>query len=345
MSAIEPFEATLREHTPLTSISDPGALVEFLNQRGLQSDMVLEELKRITGEHKDVLKERDELKVKLDEAEKKAKEAFDGAAGLLNEREGRSSAPRGKRDVESDPLGVNGVNNEAESLSKPEPEATGDDEFFSYETEQKKSLEDELKEHQVEIKQQKEYINELSTENASLHQSLDMCQLDLEAMKNKISIKDREINNTQTQLEETTHKLEDAAKAREEAQEQEQEAAALLAQTEGEVVHLQDRLKEYQKNLSETHQELQEKAALAEENLKKYQKEHDENLKSGKYTQREEKGLDTLRNLVNTLRDQAREAEKAKTQAEDKAGDLHVKLQKMMIEVTTSHRKRRIREA
>ena len=48
VKAIEPFEATLREHTSLTSISDPGALVEFLNQRSLQSDMVMQEFKKVS---------------------------------------------------------------------------------------------------------------------------------------------------------------------------------------------------------------------------------------------------------------------------------------------------------
>jgi hypothetical protein len=37
VSQTEAFEATLREHTPLANVSDPGALVEFLNQRSLQS--------------------------------------------------------------------------------------------------------------------------------------------------------------------------------------------------------------------------------------------------------------------------------------------------------------------
>jgi hypothetical protein len=90
VSQTEAFEATLREHTPLANVSDPGALVEFLNQRSLQSEMVMQELKRITGEHRETVKERDELKGKLEEAEKKAKEAFDDAAGL---RRSRTTSP------------------------------------------------------------------------------------------------------------------------------------------------------------------------------------------------------------------------------------------------------------
>jgi hypothetical protein len=68
VSQTEAFEATLREHTPLANVSDPGALVEFLNQRSLQSEMVMQELKRITGEHRDTIKERYELKGKLEDA-------------------------------------------------------------------------------------------------------------------------------------------------------------------------------------------------------------------------------------------------------------------------------------
>ena len=72
---IEPFENTLRENTPLTSISDPKALVEYLNQVNLKGDMVLDELKRVSSE-------RDTYKQRLSEAEKSAKEAWNEVADL-----------------------------------------------------------------------------------------------------------------------------------------------------------------------------------------------------------------------------------------------------------------------
>ncbi|KAK4619991.1 Autophagy-related protein 23 [Fulvia fulva] len=53
VAAIEPFEATLREHTPLTSL-DSAALVEYLNQQNRQSEMIKDELKRVTGEQTDL---------------------------------------------------------------------------------------------------------------------------------------------------------------------------------------------------------------------------------------------------------------------------------------------------
>ena len=80
MGAIESFENTLREHTPLTSISDPGALVEYLNQLNLKGDMVLDELKRVSAE-------RTTFKQKVDEAERKTREAWDEVAKLREEKE------------------------------------------------------------------------------------------------------------------------------------------------------------------------------------------------------------------------------------------------------------------
>ena len=79
VSTIEPFETTLRENTPLTSINDPAALVEYLNQLNLKSDMVLDELKRVSSE-------RASFKQKLEEAEKKTKEALEGVEKLQEHR-------------------------------------------------------------------------------------------------------------------------------------------------------------------------------------------------------------------------------------------------------------------
>ncbi|KAL9102432.1 MAG: hypothetical protein Q9163_002424 [Psora crenata] len=80
VQAIDSFETSLRENTPLTSINDPNALVEYLNQVNLKSDMVLDELKRVSSE-------RDSYKRRLDEAEKKTKDARDEAEKLHVDRE------------------------------------------------------------------------------------------------------------------------------------------------------------------------------------------------------------------------------------------------------------------
>lgn len=234
VSQTEAFEATLREHTPLANVSDPGALVEFLNQRSLQSEMVMQELKRITGEHRDTVKERDELKMKLEEAEKKAKEAFDDAAGLRKEREEQAKAKsEAKQDNASsfDPLGADSVNDKAlpptpaTAEKKPEPKDAKNDTFFDHDND----LESQVKKHEEEIKQQREYINELETENATLCKDVDNTRLDLEAMKNKIGHRERETESLQTELEDAKKQVTELKTSRDAGNEEQQQAHDVLA--------------------------------------------------------------------------------------------------------------------
>ncbi|EQL30527.1 hypothetical protein BDFG_06927 [Blastomyces dermatitidis ATCC 26199] len=108
--SIEPFEACLRENTPLTSISDPRALTEYLNQVNLKGDMVLEELKRVTTE-------RDEYKKKFTEAEKSARDAQEEVANLRK----RSFSSDGKGSTHGE-----GVNRKtAPTIETPSASAEG----------------------------------------------------------------------------------------------------------------------------------------------------------------------------------------------------------------------------
>ncbi|TQS35720.1 hypothetical protein Golomagni_03850 [Golovinomyces magnicellulatus] len=59
--SIEVFEKQLKEYTPLSTISDPDAFVEYLNQLKLKSDIIIDEFKRVSAE-------RDEYKKKYDES-------------------------------------------------------------------------------------------------------------------------------------------------------------------------------------------------------------------------------------------------------------------------------------
>ena len=100
----------MRENTPLTSISDPSALVEYLNNMNLKGDMVLDELKRVSSD-------RDSFKQKFVEAEKKTQEALDEVASLRNSEANGTpkdavkgvpthEAVQPKELVNGDPLGV-----------------------------------------------------------------------------------------------------------------------------------------------------------------------------------------------------------------------------------------------
>lgn len=90
----------------LILIVDLDVLIEFFNQCSLQSDMVMEELKRVIGEYKIIVKECDELKVKLDEVDKKVKDVFDEVVGFKKE----CMIKEIFKEVEFDFLGVKVVN-------------------------------------------------------------------------------------------------------------------------------------------------------------------------------------------------------------------------------------------
>ncbi|KAL8707366.1 MAG: hypothetical protein Q9220_007590 [cf. Caloplaca sp. 1 TL-2023] len=75
VQTIDTFETSLRENTPLTSISDPRALVEYLNQLNLKGDLVVDELKRVSHD-------RDTYKEQVHDAEQRAREAWDEVTNL-----------------------------------------------------------------------------------------------------------------------------------------------------------------------------------------------------------------------------------------------------------------------
>jgi chromosome segregation ATPase len=313
-AAIEPFEAVLREHTSLTSIVDPSALVEFLSQKDLQKEMAMEELKRIDGECRNATKERDELKSQLDEAQRKV------ADGSGNDKVVKGS---------DDPLGVNSAE---VVVAKPKQNSTADDDFFSYDTElslaeaasaekssrfaqlesmiadQKVTIDrlqasnDEqrskveqlesqiasdatrLQQDQTDSQEHKDFINELSTENASLRQDLDITRLDLSAMNNKIHLKDNNIKEFEVQLKQTKALLEEAIK---------------------------------EKDATEASQR-QEKHAPAEKDVDTLQ-DH-------------QKRLETLDKVVKSLREQVKTTENARKATDAEAQDLRFKIQLMEAE-------------
>ncbi|PKS12387.1 hypothetical protein jhhlp_000591 [Lomentospora prolificans] len=122
--AVEPFERALKENTPLTSISDPNALVEYLSQLNLKGDMVMDELKRVSAE-KDELKklcntkdsELEKLKVELAEAKSQVS----------------SSTPEAKERHSSE--GDHAQTSAEKVLSGDEQERKGSEELFSFDSE------------------------------------------------------------------------------------------------------------------------------------------------------------------------------------------------------------------
>ena len=138
--SIEPFEAALRENTPLTSIGEPKAFTEYLNQSTLKSDMVMDELKRVTGE-------REEFRKKFEEAEKATQDALAEVAGLKEKK----------------------AETETKGADKPDETETSE-EFFSFENEVPR-LEGELKTKQEEVDNLKAEVERLKRDMSVTRES------------------------------------------------------------------------------------------------------------------------------------------------------------------------------
>ena len=184
IQAVEFFEASLRENTPLTSITDPAAFVEYLNQINLKSDMVLDELKRVTSD-------RDEFKKKSQASEAEAVTLREEVAELkrkvetldqqeLAEKENglsigsprttlvddnvsvKEKAPADSEQVKSPTTATATASRIASfSLFSPRQKAMSPpketEEFFSYESEQSR-IEAELQERQGEVEELKKQV-------------------------------------------------------------------------------------------------------------------------------------------------------------------------------------------
>lgn len=245
--SIEPFEKSLRENTPLTSISDPAALAEYLNQLNLKSDMVLDELKRVSTE-------RDKFKEELVQVKQRTKEAWDEVTnsrkqGDVNRSvesfDDQKSGSRSKEDhphslIEDDPLStsVKAQSNSTKSptgsiislpifppKSKPaKSPITHEDteDFFSYDSELPR-LESELKrrqnevyELQVEVAKLKGDLSVARESTQSMVGTLEEATRELQALRERKDQSDADFYNKRVSLETISQQLESDLRVTEE---------------------------------------------------------------------------------------------------------------------------------
>lgn len=233
IQAVEAFESTLRENTPLTSVNDADAFVEYLSQINLKSDMVLDELKRVTTD-------RDDMKKKLQASEDGAAKLRDEVAALKEK-----SVPVVQADPASEPAQAVSIsdsavvastdtdsvkdNAEPEPAAKspastssripsfslfsprskavsPPPKETSED-LFSFDSEHAR-LESELEERQTEVQDLKQQVNNLkgdlkvareSTE--SMVQSLETATRELHILREAKDKFDQTKMELQTQID------------------------------------------------------------------------------------------------------------------------------------------------
>lgn len=272
-TSIEPFERALRENTPLTTIKDPDALTEYLNQLNLKGDMVMDELKRVSTEKEDFKKkylaadkEIDELKEKVAalEAAKSAAETTDGektgtaVEPIKEEADTQTSPPTSA--VKSPVQSVLGIFSPKQKPVKDEDvsEETGED-FFSYDNEIPQ-LQADVESKNQEIQKLKSEVDDLRTElatakenSAGLAEHLEKASRELSESRDDSAVKEslqKQVSARDTEIKTLTERLGKS----------EEQLKDLQAQLEKEKAATTAAIKEKEERLAETcalHSELE----------------------------------------------------------------------------------------
>ena len=160
----------------MTSISDPTAFVDYLNQVNLKGDMVVDELKRVSSE-------RDKFKQRLRDAERSTKEAWDVMANL-----------RSSKDSMADPAGSGIVSIPGISAFSPKnnpadsPKARqGSEDLFCHD--------DEIPGLRRELQDRQEGIHVLEDEVKTLKGDLAVARESTQSMVQTLEEATRELNS------------------------------------------------------------------------------------------------------------------------------------------------------
>ncbi|KAL8994731.1 MAG: hypothetical protein Q9169_005370 [Polycauliona sp. 2 TL-2023] len=231
VQTIDTFEASLRDNTPLTSISDPRALVEYLNQLNLKGDLVVDELKRVSHE-------RDTYKQQVDEAEQRAREAWNEVANIRAAKDtDESEAAQSHHDTISSqttsPIVDQAKSERSPSLSAKSPTSpvksrTGSLPSLSIFSPKPKpvesplvkevkedlfSIDDEIPRLQSEVEERNTKINELQSEVTNLRGDLAVTRESTQSMVQSLEEATRELNSLRDHKDRSAGELEEQRQA------------------------------------------------------------------------------------------------------------------------------------
>ena len=254
-TSIEPFEKALRENTPLTSIRDPDALVEYLNQLNLKADMVMDELKRVSAE-KDTFRkqaaaaDKEVTSLKEDIAALKAgpQEPSESPAPQKHSADDDQDAETGETKPMQTPSAGKSPVAQVLGIFSPRQKPTGAAEATEVQSEDLFSFDNEIPQLQAELASRTEEVDRLKSDveelkaelstakesSAGLVQSLEAATLELseskdaqaaqQSLKTELDARNVELgelsgrfNEIQNQLRDKEKELEAAASALEEA--------------------------------------------------------------------------------------------------------------------------------
>ncbi len=227
--SIEPFEKALKEHTPLATIQDPDALIEYLNQLNLKGDMVMDEFKRVSAD-------RDDYKRKFEQAEKDASAAKEELATLKSSTGTASEATTERADTSSIDTPTASVKSPVSSVMgifspKQKPEVTDNkdvsEEFFSYDDEIPK-LQTEVKEKTAEVEELKSRVISLEKDLATAQESSSGLVADLEKATRELNTaKEAATGSEKSHQEKVDSQREEIRVLKEKLQAKETQLAAL----------------------------------------------------------------------------------------------------------------------
>jgi chromosome segregation ATPase len=264
--SIAPFEKALKENTPLTSIQEPEALLEYLNQQSLSRDMVMDELKRVTAEkdeYKKKYEQANKLKsealeqVKMLKAAEKAPETNDDKvevkdAATTPKSPEPAQAPEAAKSPIASALGIFSPKQKAQEDDKK----AGSSDFFSYEDELPQ-LKAQVEEKDIEIEDLKSSISTLETDLKAFkdtNEALSTTVQDLEKQLSEASAgSSEEVVKLQMQYAAKVAELE---KLKQGMEEQRQTLETLVAARDAEIERLRGALETKNSELVAKHGEL-----------------------------------------------------------------------------------------
>ncbi|KAG5933014.1 hypothetical protein E4U53_001128 [Claviceps sorghi] len=216
-TAIEPFEKALRENTPLASIRDPDALVEYLNQLNLRGDMVMEELKKVSADKDDFKKKHEQSEEKLRQALKDLETVQSTASTNANERESAEAQQAPTTAAEDAPDKVKSPVKSVLGMFSPKQKPRDDvakdssagEDFFSYD--------DEIPQLQAEVASKTEEIEQLKGKVDDLQRELSVARENSTSLAENLEKATKELSESheskdakealQTQLDERTREF------------------------------------------------------------------------------------------------------------------------------------------
>ncbi|EON98228.1 putative viral a-type inclusion protein repeat protein [Phaeoacremonium minimum UCRPA7] len=264
-TSIEPFERALRENTPLTSIKDPDALVEYLNQLNLKGDMVMDEFKRVSAE-------KDSFKQKYENADKeiaalkemveslragKSEEAVaqDKASSEAAPEEEKgddpatqhSRSPSATKSPVAQVLGIFSPKQKPQIPADSTADKENDEDFFSYDN--------EIPQLQAELEAKSSEIEKLRAEITSLRDELSTAKENSSGLVESLESATRELSESRDTV---------AVSASLQTQ---------LDARNSEIASLKDRLEKAQSQLKELESQVEQQKASSASAIKEHQDE------------------------------------------------------------------------